>query len=169
MQTMEWIVTPPLALGLSWSDVPTPSTLARITLAYAGGHEQSPTLSPRAKAVEAALKRYVRGMEPGWPDPESDLGMDFASLPRFTALVLRTLKDEVGHGRTVTYGQLAAMAGRPGAARAVGQALARNPWPLVVPCHRVLGADGSLTGFTNPAGLNLKQDLLAMEGVLDPA
>ena len=65
-------------------------------------------------------------------------------------------------GETRTYSEIAAAAGRPGAARAVGRAVATNPIPIVIPCHRVVGADGSLTGFAG--GLRLKEGLLELEG-----
>jgi methylated-DNA-[protein]-cysteine S-methyltransferase len=68
---------------------------------------------------------------------------------------------EVPYGRTITYGGLAARIGRPGAARAAGRAVARNPLPVVVPCHRVVGSDGSLTGFAG--GLRRKALLLELE------
>ena len=67
----------------------------------------------------------------------------------------------IPYGETRTYGQVAAEAGRPRAARAVGAAMATNPWPVVVPCHRVVGSGGSLTGFGG--GLGLKSRLLEME------
>jgi methylated-DNA-[protein]-cysteine S-methyltransferase len=67
-------------------------------------------------------------------------------------------------GTTLTYGQVAAMAGAPRAARAVGHALGRNPFPLIVPCHRVLGAVG-IGGFTADGGITTKRRLLALEGV----
>ena len=70
----------------------------------------------------------------------------------------------IPRGQTRTYGQLAREAKAPGAARAVGQAMARNPWPVIVPCHRVVGHDGRLTGFGG--GLPLKQRMLEMEGGL---
>ncbi|MGH2345897.1 MAG: methylated-DNA--[protein]-cysteine S-methyltransferase [Chloroflexota bacterium] len=76
--------------------------------------------------------------------------------------VWRTLTS-IPFGETRTYGQIAAMLGRPAAARAVGRANATNPIPLVVPCHRVIGADGSLTGYGG--GMHLKVRLLAHEGV----
>ena len=66
-------------------------------------------------------------------------------------------------GATITYGALAAQLHKPLAVRAVGAAVGRNPWSIVVPCHRVLGADGSLTGYAG--GLARKQDLLTREGV----
>jgi O-6-methylguanine DNA methyltransferase len=68
-------------------------------------------------------------------------------------------------GQTLSYGQLARQAGSPGAARAVGQAMANNPLPLVVPCHRVLGAGGSLGGFSAHGGTKTKARLLRLEGV----
>lgn len=66
-------------------------------------------------------------------------------------------------GQTRTYGQIAAAAGAPGEARAVGQAMGKNPWPIVVPCHRVMGADGKLTGFSAPGGVDTKLRLLSIE------
>lgn len=67
----------------------------------------------------------------------------------------------IPHGQTSTYGELARSIGKPGAARAVGRALGANPVPVIIPCHRVLGADGSLTGFTG--GLETKERLLKLE------
>ncbi len=67
-------------------------------------------------------------------------------------------------GHTCTYGELARAIGHPHAARAVGAALGRNPWPLVVPCHRVLGADGRMVGFSAPGGVATKRRLLEIEG-----
>lgn len=67
-------------------------------------------------------------------------------------------------GQTVTYGRLAKMAGKPGAARAVGRVMAGNPLPLIIPCHRVICADGCLGGFSAPGGLNLKKKMLKLEG-----
>ena len=69
----------------------------------------------------------------------------------------------VGHGQTFSYGQLATWAGRRGAARAVGMAVGRNPISIVIPCHRIIGADGSMTGFGG--GLKRKRALLRLEGV----
>ncbi|ADJ26991.1 methylated-DNA/protein-cysteine methyltransferase [Dehalogenimonas lykanthroporepellens BL-DC-9] len=67
----------------------------------------------------------------------------------------------IPHGQTASYGELAKVIGRPGAARAVGRALGANPVPVIIPCHRVVGADGSLTGFTG--GLETKRKLLELE------
>ena len=72
----------------------------------------------------------------------------------------------VPYGEVVTYGEVAVRAGCPGGARAVGGALARNPVPLVVPCHRVVSADGGLGGFSAVGGVETKRRLLALEGVV---
>jgi methylated-DNA-[protein]-cysteine S-methyltransferase len=87
--------------------------------------------------------------------------VDLAALPGFQQLVLAELQ-RVPYGATDTYGGLAARIGRPRAARAVGGALNRNPVPIVVPCHRVVGASGSLVGYAG--GLERKEKLLALEG-----
>ena len=78
----------------------------------------------------------------------------------FQLSVLRALQ-EILYGQTVSYGELARRIGRPKASRAVGAANARNPLPIVIPCHRVIGSDGSLTGFGG--GLDVKKALLALE------
>jgi methylated-DNA-[protein]-cysteine S-methyltransferase len=71
----------------------------------------------------------------------------------------------VGPGQTSTYGQLARAIGQPpAAARAIGTALGQNLWPLLVPCHRFIGADGRMTGFSAPGGIQTKLRLLALEG-----
>ena len=67
-------------------------------------------------------------------------------------------------GTTASYGQIAQLIGRPGASRAVGAANGQNPVPIVIPCHRVIGANGSLTGYSS--GLSVKRHLLALEGLL---
>jgi len=81
----------------------------------------------------------------------------------FQLAVWRALQ-EIPYGTTCSYGDLARRIGRSDAARAVGAANGRNPIPVIIPCHRVIGADGSLTGFGG--GLPIKQKLLALEGAL---
>jgi methylated-DNA-[protein]-cysteine S-methyltransferase len=80
--------------------------------------------------------------------------------------VLQTLRREVGWGETVTYGELAEMAGRPRAARFVGNVMARNPIPILIPCHRVVAAGGRLGGY-GATGTDTKRWLLEREGVID--
>ena len=88
-------------------------------------------------------------------------------VPPFHQQVYREAR-QVLAGTTTTYGELAARLGSPGAARAVGQALGRNPFPLVVPCHRVLAANGRIGGFSAPGGTATKRRMLAIEGVAGP-
>lgn len=92
-----------------------------------------------------------------------DLPLDFTGISSFTAQVLRHLSG-VPQGETITYGELAQQIGRPHAARAVGGALAANPFPIVVPCHRVVGAKGRLTGYSGGEGIVTKKWLLEFEG-----
>jgi methylated-DNA-[protein]-cysteine S-methyltransferase len=88
--------------------------------------------------------------------------LNLSKLTDFSAQVLKqTCK--IPRGKVATYSGLAAKLGRPGAARAVGSALANNPFPIIIPCHRVVRADGSLGGFGG--GLKMKRELLDREGV----
>jgi methylated-DNA-[protein]-cysteine S-methyltransferase len=88
--------------------------------------------------------------------------LDWAICPPFQQRVLRA-EAQVPRGRVTTYGRLAGCIGAPGAARAVGHALAYNPFPLIIPCHRAVRSDGGLGGFQG--GLSMKRRLLEMEGV----
>jgi methylated-DNA-[protein]-cysteine S-methyltransferase len=94
----------------------------------------------------------------------TEVPLDFDdSVPEFHRRVYdvaRTIKP----GTTLSYGEIASRVGEPDAARAVGQALGRNPIPIVVPCHRVLAADGGTGGFSAPGGTATKLRLLAIEG-----
>jgi len=94
-----------------------------------------------------------------------ELEPDVRLLPEFQRHVLAELA-RVPYGQVTTYGTLAARMGAPRAARAVGGALNRNPIPIVLPCHRVIGANGSLTGYAG--GLAIKQQLLELEHVALP-
>ncbi|MFH1035481.1 MAG: methylated-DNA--[protein]-cysteine S-methyltransferase [Pseudomonadota bacterium] len=89
-----------------------------------------------------------------------DAPVDMEGLSDFARAVMERVR-AIPFGQTRTYGRIAQEAGRPGAARAVGQVMHHNPVPLFVPCHRVLGSSGSLTGFG--AGLSTKQALLELE------
>ena len=93
--------------------------------------------------------------------------VDLSNSPPFTAKVYRALR-EVPPGSTITYGELARRAGSPRAARAVGRAMATNPLAPFVPCHRVLGSGGALTGFSAPGGIDFKGRLLAAEARANP-
>lgn len=110
---------------------------------------------PLLDAAEAQLAEYFDGRRTSF-----DLPLDPAGTP-FQVSVWRALAD-IPFGETTTYGELAARLGRAGSARAIGGAVGRNPLVIVLPCHRVVGADGSLTGFGG--GLPNKRLLLRIEG-----
>src|SRR5579884_1220716 len=107
--------------------------------------------------VRRELDEYFEGRR-----REFDLPLDLRVAP-FHDAVLRELA-LVPYGRTETYGALARKVGRPNAARAVGTVMNRNPIPIVLPCHRVVGANGSLTGYAG--GLDVKRRLLQLEGAI---
>lgn len=95
-----------------------------------------------------------------------DVPLDLDGVDGFRRAVLETLAREVGWGETVSYGELAAMAGRPRAARAVGSAMRSNPIPFVIPCHRVIASGGKIGGYGGGRNaVELKRTLLAREGV----
>ena len=112
-------------------------------------------------AVVAAAKRYFDGEETDFSHVRLDLGGEDAFFPQIYDALRR-----VGWGRTTSYGALAKEvgAGRE-AARDVGQAMARNPAPLIIPCHRVLAAGGKIGGFSAPGGSRTKMRMLELEGV----
>ncbi len=91
--------------------------------------------------------------------------VDMSHLSGFQKEVLETVT-KVVYGQVVTYGDIARMIGKPGASQAVGQALRGNPIPIVVPCHRVLSADGTLGGYGGRMGSERKIKLLKLEGVI---
>jgi methylated-DNA-[protein]-cysteine S-methyltransferase len=93
-----------------------------------------------------------------------DVALDFDGLPDFNRRVYE-LARAIPPGSTLTYGEVAMRLGSPGMARAVGQALGQNPFPIVVPCHRVLAADGRMGGFSAPGGVATKRRMLEIEGV----
>ena len=114
--------------------------------------------------VGVAIER-IRSLLEGSRIDLSDLPLDLPSVGAFEAAVYRIARN-IPPGETLTYGEVAARLGDPQAARAVGQALGRNPWPIVVPCHRVTAADGRFGGFSAPGGTRTKLKLLEIEGAL---
>jgi len=107
------------------------------------------------ESLTSRLCRFMDGNAVEFPDR-----LDTMGWTPFSARAWETTR-QIPYGRTWRYGQVAAALGEPRACRAVGQALHRNPVPVIVPCHRVIGADSSLTGFGS--GLELKQALLRLE------
>ena len=144
---------------------------ALVTCAYAAGDQAeerwlrqiSSAVSPRVlrhpgptDAARRALERYLAGRARG-----VDVPVDLALARPFQREVLSTLRERVAFGERTTYGELASASGHPGASRAVGTALGRNPLCVVVPCHRVLPASGGIGGYAG--GHAAKQHLLDLE------
>lgn len=137
-----------------------------------------------ADATERNLRRRLPNAAPGTPPPDvarvveaarryfageridfSDVPLDLAGQDEFFQRIYAALR-RVGWGRTTTYGSLAKELGAgPEAARDVGQAMASNPVPLIIPCHRVLAAGGKVGGFSAPGGSTAKLRMLELEGV----
>ncbi len=115
-------------------------------------------MSKQSNPAAAALRRF----QAGDPSALEEVPLDLSSCTPFVRRVYEELR-AVPPGETVTYGELAKRAGKPKAARAVGRAMATNPFAPFVPCHRVVGSDGALTGFGGPGGLEGKRRLLEME------
>lgn len=114
--------------------------------------------------VATIIARVQRHFD-GEPQDFADVRFDFSTVTPFQQRVY-TAALEVKAGETHTYGWLASMIGRgPAASRAVGTALGHNPWLLLVPCHRFIGANGKLTGFSAPGGIETKRRLLELERV----
>jgi methylated-DNA-[protein]-cysteine S-methyltransferase len=121
---------------------------------------------PGARRVAVDALPAAKALREWWHGDAAALAsvpVDLHGLPPFRAKVYRALR-RVEAGRTVTYADLARMSGSPRAVRAVGGAMAANPLAPFVPCHRVLGSNGSLTGYTADGGTDLKRRLLEMEG-----
>jgi methylated-DNA-[protein]-cysteine S-methyltransferase len=120
-----------------------------------------PRILRSSKAVERLrreLDEYFEGRRQSF-----EIETDVRGIPAYYEKVLAELA-RVEYGSTTTYGALAALTGNPRAARAVGTVMNRNPIPIVLPCHRVIGASGSLTGYGG--GLDRKEHLLRLEGAI---
>jgi methylated-DNA-[protein]-cysteine S-methyltransferase len=124
--------------------------------------------------VEAAPPAHVRraieeivALLDGEPRDLSAVVLDMERVPEFNRRVYAVAR-AIPPGETLTYGEVAERIGERGAAQAVGQALGRNPFPIVVPCHRVLAAGGRLGGFSAPGGVATKRRMLEIEGAGAP-
>jgi len=155
--------------GIAWNDVgitrfrlPARSaaeTERNLLRRLPGAEPGTPT--PEVAGAVAAAKRYFEGEKVDFSDFPLDLGEQDAFFSRVYAAVRR-----IGWGQTTTYGAVAKDLGaEPQAARDVGQAMAKNPVPLIIPCHRVLAAGGKVGGFSAPGGSASKVRMLELEGV----
>lgn len=122
------------------------------------GERVEPSDDPLFGEVTRQLEEYLAGARTEFDLP---LALEGGELEREVWRVLQGL----AYGETTSYGAIAARLGRPGGAQAVGRAVGHNPVSIIVPCHRVLGADGSLTGYAG--GLDRKRRLLELEGAVD--
>ncbi len=130
--------------------------------------ERFPAATPaKATGANARSVALITRLLAGKPSDLSQVKLDLASAPGFHQRVYQVVQ-RIPRGSTLSYGEVAALAGSPGASRAVGQAMARNPVALIVPCHRVTAASGKLGGFTAYGGTATKQALLALEGASLP-
>ena len=116
-------------------------------------------------AIEAVIERVVMHLE-GKVDDFRDIDLNLDGSPKFATQVYEAAR-EIPPGQATTYGKLAETIGRPHAARAVGQALGRNPIALIIPCHRVLAAGSKPGGFSAHGGLATKAKMLAIEGGIE--
>ncbi len=161
--------TPLGACGIAWARagligtlLPEPdpaATRVRLAQRFAGMAEAEPTDAVRD--AMRAIAAHLGGVRVDY----AGIALDFGRVGVWEAAVYRAARD-IPPGETRTYGALAAALGEPGAAQAVGQALGRNPWPIVVPCHRITAADGRTGGFSAPGGAATKLRLLEIEGAL---
>jgi methylated-DNA-[protein]-cysteine S-methyltransferase len=155
--------------GIAWNNVgitrfqlPTKSAEAteRLLLRRIQGAEPAPPTPEITEAV-AAVKRYFDGEETDF----SGLTLDLGEQDAFFRQIYDAARG-IGWGHTTTYGALAKSLGAgPEAARDVGQAMAKNPVALIIPCHRVLAAGNKIGGFSAPGGSTAKQHMLELEGV----
>jgi methylated-DNA-[protein]-cysteine S-methyltransferase len=154
------------ACGIAW----TANALAAVQLPEADEHGTRQRLlrytgaapeAPPPSFVLRAIER-IRGLLAGVADDLGDLPLELEGVPEFHRRVYAVTR-AIPPGKVLTYGELAARIGEPGAARAVGQALGRNPFAPVVPCHRVLAAGGRPGGFSAEGGAATKLRMLDIE------
>jgi len=158
-----WICLAAAERGIAACTLPQPTPQAGLALVDAslGKPARGDSVLPE---VSSALQRYFAGEKEVF-----DLPLDLSRVSDFSRRVLRAVA-RIPYGETRSYGEIARAVGRPGAARAVGGVIARNPLAPIVPCHRVIGSDGGLVGFGGARGrrrapaLRVKERLLQMEG-----
>lgn len=161
-----WVALAASRRGVLLVTLPTASEREAIAAADAAlGRPFAPLLgAPQEPAVASLLARLGQDIADYFTGKPVDFGaypLDLAGTPFVEAV--RAVVRAIPYGRTRSYGEVAGLVGRPGAARAVGQVMAKNPVPVVIPCHRVVGATNHLHGFGG--GLPLKERMLRMEGV----
>jgi methylated-DNA-[protein]-cysteine S-methyltransferase len=111
------------------------------------------------KVLQKQIIAYFEGASVNF---SPDISVDFNGFGSFSRKVLTTCRN-IKFGRSISYSELAKKAGRPAASRAVGNVMAKNPMPLIIPCHRVLRTNGKMGGFSAPGGISLKRKMLTLE------
>lgn len=155
--------------GIAWTD----KGLARVALPGRDrGHTEmwisrDPAEPGFPEGELASLPERIRHYAEGAREDFSDVPLDLSDVPIFNRQSYAELL-KVGYGETTTYGAIARTLGDVALSRAVGQAMGANPIPLVIPCHRVLGADGKTGGFSSPGGVTAKMRMLALEHAASP-
>lgn len=152
-----WVGIATSPRGLLFITLPQPTEEESLRRLWARWPEARFAEGDKLAEVKDRLQRYFAGQ----PVSFDDLTLDMSQATPFQKRVWEITR-AIPRGQTRTYGEIARQSGSPRAARAVGQAMANNPWPVIVPCHRVLGNDGRLTGFGG--GLEMKRRMLEMEG-----
>ena len=145
-------------VGLQLPESGERATRLRLAQRFPGAREEEAPPASIKRAV-AAIGKLLDGKTVDL----STIDLDMEGVPPFHRQVYEAART-VAPGTTLTYGAMATRIGAPGSARAVGQALGKNPFPIVVPCHRVLAAGGQIGGFSAPQGLAMKRRLLSLEG-----
>ncbi|GAA4549579.1 methylated-DNA--[protein]-cysteine S-methyltransferase [Amycolatopsis samaneae] len=148
-----------VVLGVQLPEGSAERTRSRMTTRFPDAVESAPP-----EAMRSAIAEIVALMD-GEPKPLHDIELDLTGVPEFHCRVYEITR-AIPPGRTLTYGDIADRLGMPGSAQAVGQALGRNPFPIIVPCHRVLAAGGKDGGFSARGGVTTKRRMLVIEGAL---
>jgi methylated-DNA-[protein]-cysteine S-methyltransferase len=150
--------------GLAWNE----RGLTRLLLPQSDGSAVERRLRAAAVRCEApppAIRKVIGEIQRYFEGARIDFAsaaLDLSAVDDFRRSVYQAARG-IPFGRTITYGALARSIGAPEAARDVGQALGRNPIPLIVPCHRIVASGGKLGGFSAPGGRTTKQRMLALE------
>jgi len=144
-------------LGVQLPEADATRTRARMRRRFPGARETTPPAQ-----VQRAIDGIV-ALIGGEAVDFSAVTLDMEQLPPFPRRVYEVVRT-IPCGTTLTYGEIAKRLGAPVEARDVGEAMGRNPFPIIIPCHRVLAAGGKLGGFSAPGGVATKRRLLAIEG-----